>query len=76
MKHTHTHLCIVHRRERYIYLQGEGEHVWGFIFVLLIHIYRGNFVGFSYPRGFPKINKCISCVCISLSDPAYDIVVN
>ena len=71
----HTHLCIVHRRERERDMQGEGAHVWGFIFVLLIHLYRGNFVGFSSPRGFPKINLCLSCDCVSFSDHVYAIVV-
>ena len=77
---THTHLCILHRgereRERETCKQGEGAHVLGFIFVLLMHLYRGIFVGFSSPIGFPRINTCLSCDCVSFSDPAYATVVN
>ena len=57
-------------------MQGEGALVWGFIFVLLIHLYRGSFAGFSFPRGFPRINMCLSCDCVSFSDHAYVVVVN
>ena len=56
-------------------MQGEGAPVWGFVFVLLIHVYRGIFIGFSSPIGFPKINLCLSCDCVCFSDPAYAIVV-
>ena len=51
---------------------GEGEPIWGLVFVLLIHLYRGSFVGFSSPWGFPRINICVllcGCTCLSLSDP-------
>ena len=73
--HTHTHLCIAHRRERETYLQGEGAPIGGFFFVLLIHLYRGIFVGFSSPRGFPMINMCLYCDFVSFSDHVYAIVV-
>ena len=75
-----THLCIAHRRERETYRQGKGTHVWGFVFVLLIHLYRGSFNGFSYPWGFPRINICVllfGCSCLSFNDPfvyGYDVM--
>ena len=77
---THTHLCITHGRERKISLLGEGALVWGLIFVLLIHLYRGSFARFSSPWGFPRINLCVllcGCACLSFSDPlayGYDVM--
>ena len=67
-------------RERERYLLEEGVHVWGFVFVLLIHLYRGSFVGFSSPWEFPKINLCVllcGSACLSFSDPfayGYDVM--
>ena len=72
---THTHFCNSHRRERERYLQGEGALVWGFVFVLLIIYIEEVFVGFSSPRGFPRINRCLSCYCVSSSDLVYAIFV-
>ena len=56
-------------------MKAEGEHVWGFVFLLLIHLYRGSFAAFSSPLGFPRINLCLSCDYVSFSDLAYAIVV-
>ena len=53
---------------------GERALVWGLVIVLLIHLYRGCSVGFSFPRGFPRINLCLSCDFVSFSDPSYAIV--
>ena len=55
-------------------MQGGISSVWGFIFVPLIHLYRGSFDGFSSPLGFPRINLCLSCDCVSFSDVAYTFV--
>ena len=68
-------MCIAHRREIETYIQGEGELVWGIIFVLLIHLYSGSFVGFCSLIGFSRINLRLSCDCVSFSDPVYAIVV-
>ena len=46
---------------------GEGAPIWGIIFVLLIHLCIGIFVGFSSPWGFPRINLCVilcGCACL------------
>ena len=65
---THTHLCIAHMRERETYMLGEGPPFWGLVFVLLIHLYRGSFIGFSFPWGFPRINIFVLlCGCAYLS---------
>ena len=72
---THTHMWIGNKREKEIYLLGELEPISGFEFVLLIHLYRGRFVGFSSPRKFPRINLCLSCDCVSFNDPSYAMVV-
>ena len=50
---THTHTCVYHIGERERDQEGEGAPALGFIFVLLIHLYRGSFAGFSSHEGFP-----------------------
>ena len=76
---THTHLFIMHRIEIYIYLLEDGTLVWGLVLYFWYILYRGIFVGFYSPWGFPRINLCVllcGCACLSFSDHfAYGYVV-
>ena len=72
---THTHLCNSHRRETERDMQGEQALICGFVFVFLVIYIEEVFAGFASPRGFPRINWCLSCDCVSFSDPVYVIVV-
>ena len=58
----------MHRREIEIDKLGEGVLILGFY---LIHLFRGSFSGFSSPLGFPRINMCLYCDCVSFSDYGY-----
>ena len=40
---THTQLCIMHRRERYIYLLEGGTPIWGLVLYFFIHIIQRKF---------------------------------
>ena len=57
----------------------QSIHIWGFVFLLLKHLYRGMFSMFSSPWVFPKINLCVllyGCACLFFSDHfAYGYVV-
>ena len=76
---TQTHLCITYMRERDILARRRCTYL-GSCILLLIHLYRGSFFGFSSPWGFPKINLFVllcDCTCISFSDPfayGYDVI--
>ena len=53
---------------------------FGFYTVLGQILYRGSFIGFSPPWGFPRINLYVllcGCACLSFSDPfiyGYDVM--
>ena len=72
---THTHFCNSQRRETERDMQGEQALLSSFVFVFFYHLCEEFFAGFSSPRGFPKINLCLYCDCVSFSDHVYAIVV-
>ena len=72
----HTLTCVIRvgEREREIFARRMSTCL-GFCLCSFDHLCWGSFAGFSSPRGFPRINQCLSCDCVSFSDPIYDIVV-
>ena len=65
MKHTDTHLCIVHgERERHIYWR-EAHLFLGLVFYLLYILYRGSFCWVFFPmRVSQDKSLCSFCVVV------------
>ena len=84
---THSHLCIMHRRERERDICKEEEHrekdicteeehMFGVLSLYFWYIYLEEvLLGFLPLEGFPGINMCLSCDFVSFNDPTYAIFV-
>ena len=45
-----------------------------FVHCILVIYIEDVFVGF-FPLGFPRVNQCVPCDCVSFSDPLYVVIV-
>jgi hypothetical protein len=68
--------AVARRRDKHIAQSWIFSSVLVFSLGIVLAIYiKEVFAGFSPPWGFPGIKCCVPCDCVSLSDPAYAIIV-
>ena len=89
--YTHSHTCIAQERERRRDREGGGpmslvfwlirlefglslDETLFFGHCILVIYIEEVFVGF-LPLGFPKVNCCVPCDCVSFNDPLCDFIV-
>ena len=87
---THSHTLVLHKRKKGGTKKGEdlclwcfGSYAWGFVslsitpcpLAIALVIYIEEFCVGLFPLGFPRVNCCVPCDCVSFSDPLYGVIV-